>query len=72
MSTCQDCQAAAADRRHAIYRDSCKGCAARMLAASPLFWKARLTGKQFAEYRAALEAAGLTHEQVKEAASGDN
>ena len=33
MTECPDCQAAAADRRHAIYRDSCKGCAARMLAA---------------------------------------
>lgn len=68
MTECPDCQAAAADRRHAIYRDSCKGCAARMLAASPLFWKARLTGKQFAEYRAALDATGVTHEQVKAAA----
>ena len=68
MSTCPDCQAASADRLHAIYSSACKGCAARMLAASPLFWKARLTGKQFAEYRSALDAAGVTHEQVKQAA----
>ena len=68
MKDCPDCEAARSNRLHAIYRAACKGCSARMLAASPLFWKARLTGKQFAEYRAALDAAGVTHEQVKAAA----
>lgn len=53
------------DRLHAIYRASCKGCTARQLAAGPLFWQARCTGKQFQAYRAALEHSGVTHEEVK-------
>lgn len=69
MTDCPDCTAARADRLHAIYRAACKGCSARAIANGPLFWKARMSGKQFAEYRAALDAAGVTHEQVKQAAA---
>lgn len=65
MKDCPECEAFRADRLHAVYRASCKSCGARMLAHGPLFWRARTSGKQSAEYRAALDAAGVTHEEVK-------
>lgn len=65
MTDCPDCAAARADRLHAIYRAACKGCSARAIANGPLFWSARQSGKQFGEYRRALDAAGVTHAEVK-------
>ena len=38
--TCPDCQAAAANPRHAGYRAECRGCAVRAMANSPLFFDA--------------------------------
>lgn len=66
--TCPDCQAAESDPRHAGYRADCRGCQARSMAHSPLFFEAARSGRQFGEYRVALAALGLTHEEVKAAA----
>ena len=65
--TCPDCQAADADPRHAGYRADCRGCKARSMAHSPLFFEAARRGKLFAEYLAALDRMGLTHQEVKAA-----
>lgn len=63
--TCPDCQAADADPRHAGCRADCHGCKARSMAHSPLFFEAARRGKLFAEYLAALDRMGLTHQEVK-------
>lgn len=68
--TCQDCQTAA-ERPWHTFRDGCPGCAARALSRSPQFFESRRRGKQTQAYRAALEALGLTHEQVQAAAAVD-
>ena len=56
------------EQRSGLYLADCRGCAARAIAQSPQFFAAALTGKQTPAYRERLEAAGLTHEEVKEAA----
>jgi hypothetical protein len=65
MSACKDCAAAEANPHHPIYRADCHGCKVRAMANSPLFFEAARSGRQFAAYRQALAASGITHEEVK-------
>ena len=68
--TCQEYQAAAEKPWH-IFRSDCPSCNARAISRSPHFAESRRTRRQTAAYRAALEAAGVTHEQVIEAGRVD-
>jgi len=65
---CPDCASAERDHRHAIYRSGCKGCDARAMAHSPLFFDCARTRRQISEYRSALVKLGLEHDEVKAAA----
>lgn len=65
--TCPDCQAADADPMHAGHRADCKGCRARMLAHSPMFFECARVGRLSQAYRDALALDGLTHQEVKAA-----
>jgi hypothetical protein len=66
--TCLDCASAERDHRHAIYRSGCKGCDARAMAHSPLFFDCARMGKLSTAYRDAIGQLGLTHDEVKAAA----
>lgn len=68
--TCPDCKAARTALHHG-FRAACDGCKARAMARSPHYFRCRTAGRLDAEYRAALKAVGVTHEQVKAAAAED-
>ena len=70
MSTCQDCELAAAGVWGG-FTHACPVCRARMIARSREHHQARAAGRQTPEYRRMLELAGVTHEAVKEAAQKD-
>lgn len=65
MTTCPDCTAAQ-DDLHFIFRASCPGCQARIVARSLLAFEARNAGKQTQAYRDLLARTGVTHERVRE------
>jgi hypothetical protein len=56
---------------HHGYRAACAGCQARAMARSPHYFRCKQAGRLDAEYRAALQAVGLTHDQVKAAEAED-
>lgn len=68
--TCQDCQTAT-ERPWHTFTAGCSGCDARALSRSLQYVESRRRGKQTQAYRAALQALGLTHERVMQAASVD-
>ena len=67
--TCQDCAAAERDPHHAGYRADCRGCQARSMAQSPVFFDCARSGRLSKAYRDALAATGLTHDEVKAASA---
>lgn len=68
--SCEDCTKAAAGVWHG-FRASCHGCTARAVARTPQHAEARAARVLTAAYRAALTKAGVTHQQVKDAAALD-
>lgn len=68
--SCPDCLAAT-QRSHWEFASDCKGCIARGVARGPHFRRCRELGALDRAYRQHLEQAGVTHEQVKEAAAAD-
>lgn len=67
--TCIDCTASERDPKHAIYRADCHGCKARSMAQSPVFFDCARSGRLTKEYRDALAATGLTHDEVEKASA---
>lgn len=68
--TCDACELAARGVTGLFSRDR-KCCQARAIARSPYFAESLRSGRQTRMYRDALEAFGVTHEQVIEAARAD-
>lgn len=75
--SCPDCTAAAAGV-WAGFKSTCDGCKARAIGRSPACYEARNASPQDDDfhqvrkrYRDMLDAAGITHEQVKAARSKD-
>ena len=68
--SCEDCTKAAAGVWHG-FRASCHGCTARAVARTPQHAEARSARVLTQAYRAALLKAGVTHQQVKDAAALD-
>ena len=67
---CPHCTTAT-ERSHWEFASDCKGCIARGVARGPHFRRCRELGALDRAYRQHLEQAGVTHEQVKEAAAAD-
>lgn len=70
MSECPDCSAAAREIWHG-FRSTCPGCTARAVSRTQQHAEARAARVLTAAYRAALTKAGVTHQQVKDAAAVD-
>lgn len=68
--SCRDCTAAS-QRSHWEFASDCKGCIARGVARGPHFRRCRDAGQLDRAYRQQLQQAGVTHDQVKEAAAAD-
>jgi hypothetical protein len=68
--TCPHCDLAAT-RLHGVFRVGCQGCTARKVARGPDFARVRRAGRLDGAYQQMLQAAELTHEQVKAAAAVD-
>jgi len=70
MSSCPDCRDAAQQPWHGFHA-SCEGCTARSVSRGPHFARVRASGTQDAGYRRLLDMAGVSHQQVKDAAAAD-
>lgn len=70
MTTYTDCRAAAKQPWHGFHA-SCEGCTARSVSRGPHFARVRKAGVLDAEYRRLLDMAGVSHQQVKDAAAAD-
>jgi hypothetical protein len=68
--SCEDCAKAAAGMWHG-FRSTCPGCTARAVARTPQHAEARAARVLTQAYRAVLQKAGVTHQQVKDAAALD-
>lgn len=70
MTDCQDCKRAAVEPWHG-FMATCKQCTARGLARGPDFFRVRNEGRLDNAYLDRLQALGLTHLEVKQAAAED-
>lgn len=68
--TCPNCTAAA-QRSHWEFAAGCRGCIARGVARGPHFRRCRDVGALDRRYRQQLQEAGVTHDEVKSAATAD-
>lgn len=68
--SCVHCEAATV-RLHGTFATGCPGCIARAIGRGPDFARVRAAGRLDSNYTAALQAAGVTHEQVKAAVAAD-
>lgn len=70
MTDCQDCKRAAVEMWHA-FSTSCRQCNARSFSRGPDFFRVRNGGRLDSAYLDRLQALGLTHIEVKQAAAED-
>lgn len=67
---CPDCLSAAAKLWHGFSVD-CPGCKARAIARGPNFRASQAAGRQSWQYRQELDNFGVSHEDVRKAATAD-
>ena len=70
MTDCPDCKQAAAQIWHA-FSSNCRQCRARDFSRGPDFFRVRNEGRLDKGYLDRLQALGLTHLEVKQAAAED-
>ena len=70
MTDCQECKRAAVEMWHA-FSTSCRQCNARAFSRGPDFFRVRNEGRLDQDYLDRLQALGLTHLEVKQAAAED-
>lgn len=70
MTDCQDCKRAAVEMWHA-FTNSCRQCNALGFSRGQDFFRVRNEGRLDKDYQARLQALGLTHIEVKQAAAED-
>ena len=67
---CPDCLTSAAKPHHG-FQAGCLGCAARAVSRGPNYRESQKEGRQTWKYRAELAEMGVSHEQVRTAATAD-
>jgi hypothetical protein len=70
VSGCEFCARAAVQLDHSFHAH-CRGCQARMVARSQLYFQCAQAGEASEEYREFRRKAGVTHAEVQAAAAAD-